>query len=171
MALAAESGTRQHGAEDPAGQLELRRIFDAPRDLVWLAWTRPDMTLRWLGPTDWPATRVEQDLRIGGAWSALLTSAEDGRTLRQGGVYRVIDPPQRLVFTFAWGDGHEDGPPVETIVSVELTALSGGQTLMRFAQTGLKSAASLSGQRHGWTSTFTRLDEWLAGASLNGDPT
>jgi uncharacterized protein YndB with AHSA1/START domain len=108
---------------------------------------------------------VRQDLRVGGEWSALLKSAENGKTLWQGGVYRVVDPPHRLAFTFAWGDRHEDGPPVETIVSVELTDLPGKRTLMDFTQTGLRSAASAGGHRHGWTSTFDRLDGWLADQS------
>ena len=145
----------------PAG-LTLSRIFDAPRDLVWMAWTRPEMTVCWLGPTEWPAVRVAQDLRVGGAWSAVLKSADGEETLRQGGVYRVVDPPHRLVFTFAWGEGHEDGAPVETVIYIELTALSGERTLMEFSQTRLKSSASAAGHRHGWTSSFTRLDAWLA---------
>ena len=124
------------------------------------------MTVRWLGPVEWPATRVEQDLRVGGEWSAVLKSADGNETLWQGGVYQEIDPPRRLVFTFAWGDGHEDGAPVETIVSVELTALSSGQTLLEFTQAGLKSDESASGHVHGWTSTFDRLDGFLIEQSL-----
>ena len=145
----------------PTG-LRLRRIFDAPRDLVWLAWTNPEMTVRWLGPTAWPAVHVTQDLRVGGHWSAVLKSTEGDETLWQGGAYQIVDPPQRLVFTFTWGEGHEDGPPVETVVSIELTALSGERTLMEFDQTGLKSPASAGGHHHGWTSSFSRLDALLA---------
>lgn len=170
MAAAADLNLVQQPAGTGSPVLELRRVFDAPRDLVWLAWTRPDATLRWLGPLEWPATRVEQDLRVDGVWSALLTSVQRGESLSLGGVYRVVDPPQRLVFTFIWGEGHEDGPPVETVVSVELIALSSLQTLMTFTQTGLKSPASLSGHSHGWTSTFSRLEEWLEGQRTEEDP-
>jgi uncharacterized protein YndB with AHSA1/START domain len=161
MARATESSLVGLPAQDGSADLTLRRVFDAPRELVWRAWTRPEMIVRWLGPVEWPAVRVTQDLRVGGAWSAILKSA-DGETLRQSGVYQLVEPPHRLVFTFAWGDRHEDGPPVETIVSIELTAVSNGQTLMRFTQTGLKSASSAGGHRRGWTSSFGRLDAWLA---------
>ena len=41
--------------------LKLRRIFDAPRELVWRAWTRPEMVVAWFGPPEWPAVRAEQD--------------------------------------------------------------------------------------------------------------
>ena len=165
MVPTADPALIRQPTQAPAGSMHLRRIFDAPRDLVWEAWTRPELTVLWLGPMEWPAVRVTQDLRVGGEWSALLKSAEGDETLWQGGVYRVIDPPQRLVFTFAWGDRHEDGPPVQTIVSVKLTAFPGKRTLMDFTQRGLKSAASTGGHRHGWTSTFDRFDEWLAGLS------
>jgi uncharacterized protein YndB with AHSA1/START domain len=165
MAPAVDCITQEPSLADQPS-LKLRRIFDAPRDLVWLAWTRPEMTVRWLGPVEWPAVRVTQDLRVGGEWSALLKSAGGDETLWQGGVYREIDPPKRLVFTFAWGDGHEDGVAVETIVSVELTALSSEQTLLEFTQAGLKSATSASGHVHGWTSSFDRLDACLIEQSL-----
>ena len=82
------------------------------------------------------------------------------------GVYREIDPPKRLVFTFRWGAGHEDGIPVETIVCVELTALSSEQTLLEFTQAGIKSPASVNGHLHGWTSSLDRLDGWLIERSL-----
>jgi uncharacterized protein YndB with AHSA1/START domain len=161
VARATDGMLAEGGDQDVPATLNLRRVFEAPRELVWLAWTNPEMTLRWLGHVEWPAARVTQDLRVGGAWSAVLKSAS-GDTLRQSGTYRVIEPPHRLVFTFAWGEGHEDGAAVETLVSVELTALSTEQTLMEFTQTGLKSAASASGHEYGWTSCFGRLDEWLA---------
>ena len=165
MAPTADPGLGHQPLQGPARNLNLRRIFDAPRRLVWLAWTRPEQTVLWLGPVEWPAVRVTQDLRLGGEWSALLKSAESEETLWQGGVYRVIDPRQRLVFTFAWGDRHEDGPPVETIVSIELSDFPGERTLMNFTQTGFKSATSMGGHRRGWTSTFDRFDKWLAGQS------
>ncbi|MDB5722233.1 MAG: ATPase [Alphaproteobacteria bacterium] len=161
MAHATDHVVAQQESDDHPTTLNLRRVFEAPRELVWLAWTNPEMTVRWLGPVEWPAARVTQDLRVGGAWSAVLESA-NGDTLWQGGVYRLIEPPKRLVFTFAWGERHEDGPPVETLVSIELTAISAERTIMEFTQTGLKSSASASGHQHGWTSCFDRLDEWLA---------
>ena len=168
MAHAADPLLHDRDAEALPAGLTLSRIFDAPRDLVWMAWTRPEMTVRWLGPAEWPAVRVAQDLRVGGAWNAVLKSADGEKRLRQSGVYHVVDPPHRLVFTFAWVEGHEDGAPVETVVSIELTALSTERTLMEFSQTGLKSSASAGGHRHGWTSSFGRLGAWLADQSNKG---
>ncbi len=149
--------------------LRLERIFDAPRDLVWLAWTNPEMAVRWFGPSEWPAVRVEQDLRVGGEWCALLTSTDGERSLLQSGVYRRIERPSLLEFTFQWDEGHEDGAPVETSVTIMLTELRDGRTHMDFSQSGLKSRTSASGHRHGWTSNFERLaTELAAGFHMEG---
>ena len=142
--------------------LSLKRIFDAPRALVWKAWTTPETVVLWLGPVEWPAVSVSQDLRVGGEWRACLRSPETGQDLWQGGVYREIVPPERLVFTFKWDDSHEDGPPVDTLVTVEFAELPDGRTRMDFTHEGLKSEQSLAGHRHGWTSTFERLEAFLA---------
>jgi uncharacterized protein YndB with AHSA1/START domain len=161
----AQAPDQTHSAElrnaEPV-TLEIRRIFDAPRELVWDAWTKAEMTAQWLGPVEWPASCVNQDLRVGGAWNAVLTSTDGKKTLSQRGAYRVIDPPKHLVFTFAWGNGHEDGPSVETLVEIQLSEISDHRTQMIFTQTCLKSAASTTGHRHGWTSSFDRLDKLLA---------
>lgn len=142
--------------------LNMRRIFNAPRDRVWRAWTQPEALLAWLGPVEWPAVHVEQDLRPGGAWRACLRSVADDRVLWQGGVYHEVVPPERLVFSFKWeGDDHEDGAPVDTLVTVVLTELPNGRTELNFTHQGLKSDQSLVGHRHGWTSTFDRLEERL----------
>ena len=67
----------------------------------------------------------------------------------------------RLAFTFRWDESHEDGPPVETLVTVELSE-TGDRTTMDFTHEGLKSEQSLTGHRHGWASTADRLEAWLA---------
>jgi uncharacterized protein YndB with AHSA1/START domain len=141
--------------------LHLQRVFDAPRALVWKAWTTPETVVLWLGPVEWPAVSVSQDLRVGGEWRACLRSPETGQDLWQGGVYREIVPPERLVFTFKWDESHEDGPPVDTLVTVEFAELPDGRTRMDFTHEGLKSEQSLVGHRHGWTSTFERLVAFL----------
>lgn len=157
-------------ATDPAAPqiLRLMRVFDAPRDLVWLAWTRVEMMLAWWGPVEWPAVKVEQDLRVGGKWRACLRSPEDGRVLWQGGTYREVVAPERLVYSFKWdSDDHEDGAPVDTLVTAIFRELPGNRTHLDFTHEGLKSAESLAGHRHGWTSTFARFDAWLAQQERN----
>lgn len=142
--------------------LNLQRTFEAPRELVWRAWTRPELMVHWMGPVEWPMVAGSADFRVGGEWRACLRSVETGEDLWQGGVYREIVPPERLVYTFKWDESHEDGPPVDTLVTVVLTEVSDTETLMDFTHEGLKSERSLAGHRHGWTSTHERLEAWLA---------
>lgn len=147
---------------DTRPTLQMRRTFDAPRTLVWRAWSRPEILVLWMGPVEWPAVSATADFRVGGAWRICLRSPETGQDLWQGGTYREIVEPERLVFSFRWDESHEDGPPVDTLVTVVLSETDDGRTVMDFTHAGLKSEQSLTGHRHGWTSTAERLEAWLA---------
>jgi uncharacterized protein YndB with AHSA1/START domain len=143
-------------------RLRLSRTFDAPRALVWMAWTRPEMRVNWMGPVEWPMVSGTNDLRVGGEWRACLRSVETGEDLWQGGHYREIAEPERLVFTFRWDESHEDGPPADTLVTVLLHETDDDRTRMDFTHEGLKSERSLTGHEYGWNSTLDRLEAWLA---------
>lgn len=151
-------------AEAPARPaLRVQRTFEAPRALVWRAWSRPEVLLLWMGPVEWPAFEVMSNFRVGGHWRIGLKSIETGEELWQGGVYREIVEPERLVFTFKWeGSNHEDGAPVDTLVTVELQERADGRTDMSFTHEGLKNERSLANHAHGWGSTVDRLQAWLA---------
>ena len=144
--------------------LVLTRRFDAPRELVFAAFTDPKQVRRWWGPKDYPATHVEMDVRPGGRWRNCLTAAADGRELWQHGVFREVMPPSRLVFTFVWEEEGERG--LETLVTITF-AEDGGGTRLTLRQTPFHSIAERDGHGYGWSSTFDRLDEFLAGAKLN----
>jgi len=83
----------------------ITRIFDAPRRLVFEAWTRPEHLARWCGPRYLTLSVCEIDFRPGGAWRFVLR-APDGNDYGFGGEYREILPPERLVYTFRF-----DGAP------------------------------------------------------------
>ena len=138
--------------------LVIDRFFAAPPDLVFRLWTDPVHALRWWGPRDHPLTRIEMDVRPGGTWRGCLTAAADGEELWQGGRLLEIDPPRRLVFTFAWETDGERGR--ETVVSLDFTAERDG-TRMRFRQTPFDTIANRDGHGGGWSSTFDRLDDFL----------
>lgn len=144
-------------------KVEIVRTFAVPRERVWHAWTNPQALLRWLGPLDWPAIDVKADVRVGGAWRACLESTESGEHLWQSGRYLEITAPERLVFSFRWeSETHEDGPGVETTVTVLLSETADGGTLMRFTHVGLASAQSATGHDRGWQSCFDRLETFTA---------
>jgi uncharacterized protein YndB with AHSA1/START domain len=104
------------------------------------------------------------DLRLPGRGRVadLPALARDRRKPLAGGVYTEIDAPRRLAFTFRWDESHEDGPPVDTQVTVDFSETPNGRTVMDFTHEGLKSEQSLTGHKHGWNSTADRLEAWLA---------
>jgi uncharacterized protein YndB with AHSA1/START domain len=140
-------------------ELVITRVFDAPRELVFKAWTDPALAMGWFGPRDHPATRLQMDVRPGGAWRGCLRSTESGKELRLGGMYREIVAPERVVFTFAWDEEGERG--LETLVTLTF-AEEGGKTRMTFRQTPFQSIEERDGHRGGWTSSFDRLEEYVA---------
>jgi uncharacterized protein YndB with AHSA1/START domain len=143
----------------PGRELVITRVFDAPRELVFRAWTDVAHLRQWFGPKHHPACEMSIDIRPGGRWRGCLRSTEAaGKDLWLGGVYREIVPPKRLVFTFAWEEEGERG--LETLVTITLSD-EGGKTRMTFRQSPFQSSGELDGHRGGWTSCFDRLDEHL----------
>ncbi|MGI5269480.1 SRPBCC family protein [Nonomuraea sp. CA-218870] len=138
------------------GWYEIIRVFDAPREQVFAAWTTPARFARWFGPrfTDAPVDRIVLDARPGGGWRVTLT-AEEGFEVTFDGVYREVTPPERLVFT----TGDPDGPGPASVVTVEL-ADEAGRTAMTFRERG---ADAWEESRRGWLEFLDRLGELLAG--------
>jgi len=143
---------------DAERELIIRRTFDAPRELVFRAWTEPQLLAQWSCPRGFTCSENRGELRVGGAFSACMRSPE-GTEHRLRGVYREIVPPERLVFTHCWVD--ERGTPgPETLVTVIL-AERGGRTEMMFHQGLFASIAARDGHEQGWTSCFEQLAELL----------
>ena len=153
----------RHAATKQDRALTIARTFDAPRVLVWRAWTDPKHFLNWWGPRDHPAVDVEMDVRVGGRWRHCLRSTETGVDLWHGGVFREVAKPARLVFTFTWEEEGERG--VETVVTVTFVE-RGGETLMTLHQAPFQSDFQRHDHDGGWNSTFDRLAELLT--SVNG---
>ena len=89
--------------------LEMRRTFQAERSRVFDAFTKPEALAAWWGPEGVTAPRVELDLRPGGAF-AVDMHHEKGAVHYLSGVYEEITPPERLVYSWAWGQGEDKGP-------------------------------------------------------------
>ncbi len=143
-------------------ELVINRKFNAPRELVWKAWTDPEMMKIWSAPRGFTIPRSEGELRVNGPWHATMVKP-DGEELNLGGKYLEIVEPERLVFTHTWMD--ENGNPVsaESTCTVTLTA-RGNKTDMIFRQTGFDSEGSRDGHSEGWTECFDKLDEMLSAA-------
>jgi uncharacterized protein YndB with AHSA1/START domain len=140
-------------------ELVITRVFNAPRALVFRAWTDPKLAIQWWGPKHHPGIEVNMDVRVGGAWSGCLRSEETGVVLWHRGVYREIVPDERLVFTFAWDEEGERG--IENIITLTF-ADEGGKTRMTLRQTPFQSVAERDGHGEGWGSALDRLETSLA---------
>jgi uncharacterized protein YndB with AHSA1/START domain len=139
-------------------ELIITRIFRAPRQLVWKAWTDPEQLIKWFGPRHHPATHVEGDFRLGGTFRRRLIGS-DGEELWNGGIYREIVEPERLVFTFAW-EGDDGKPENEMLITLTF-AEEGTETRMTLHQTDFRAVEQRDGHNEGWNSSFDRLEEFL----------
>ena len=151
---------RARNSADAEHELVIRRTFNAPRELVFRAWTEPQLLAQWSCPRGFTFTENHGELRVGGAFSATLRSPE-GTEHRLRGVYREIVRPERLVFTHFWVD-ERGSPGPQTLVTVTL-AEHDGRTEMMFHQGLFASVAARDGHEQGWQSCFERLAEVLPG--------
>jgi len=146
--------------EERERELVITRILDAPRDVVFRAWTEPDRVARWWGPQGFVTTYCDMDIRPAGAFRVCMRSPEGAEHWKQG-IYREIVVPEHLAFTFAWEDA-EGKPGHQTLVTVTL-ADRGGRTELTLHQAVFETVAARDDHRRGWTSTLQRFVEYLAG--------
>jgi uncharacterized protein YndB with AHSA1/START domain len=139
--------------------LTITRTFDAPRALVWRAWTDPEQLMKWWGPEHHPAVQMSMDVRPGGVWRNCLRSVETGNDLWHHGTFREVVPMERLVFTFVWEEEGERG--VENIVTITFEDEGKNRTRMTLHQTPFQSDGERDGHGEGWTSSFGRLGNFL----------
>jgi uncharacterized protein YndB with AHSA1/START domain len=143
-------------------ELVITRIFDAPRKLVFNAWSEPDRMVRWIGPQGFTGTIVKMDARPGGAYRFHLRSPEGTDHWAQG-VYREIVAPERLVYTWTWADKVGNPTRPETLVTVTF-AEQGGKTKLTLHQAVFESVTARDAHETGWTSALDCLAEYLATA-------
>jgi uncharacterized protein YndB with AHSA1/START domain len=141
----------------------LTRLYDAPRDLVWRAWTDPKHMAQWFGPRGFTSSVPELDVRAGGALRIVM-HGPDGNDYPMKGVFREVKPPQRLVFSNIAID--KDGNHLlegETTVILEEQGGKTKLTLKTYAK-GLVPMAPqmLSGMEAGWSQSLDKLGETLA---------
>ena len=146
-------------AEAPADRaLVLTRVFDAPRHLVFEAWTKKEHLDQWCAPHGFTIPHSEGEFRPGGAWRSLMI-APNGEKYPVRGVYREIVEDELLVFTHTWEE--DDGTPEhETVVTVRF-ADEGDKTKVTLEQSVFKSVESRDGHKGGWSQCLERLDELL----------
>jgi uncharacterized protein YndB with AHSA1/START domain len=116
--------------------LVITRIFDAPRELVWKAWTNPEYVMKWWGPESFTLSACKIDLRVGGQYLYGM-KAPDGTVYWLGGEFEVIDEPEKIVSSLFYANEHGKIPPadpndVEVRDVVTFEEYGNGQTKLTF---------------------------------------
>jgi uncharacterized protein YndB with AHSA1/START domain len=132
--------------------LTLERTLHAPIRNVWKALTHGEEIARWFGPSDEFTIEVlEWDCRVGGGYRVAM-HAPDGNTHTCFGVFRTVEEPRRLSYTWSW----EGAPPMDTLVAFELEE-DGTDTRLRLSHGGFPSHEVRDQHEMGWTGSLERL--------------
>ena len=145
-------------ARASARVLTLRRTFDRPREEVFEAWTDPDALVTWFGGALGKTLSAAVDLRVGGAYR--LTMQSGPRVAAVEGVYREVEPPDRLVYTWGW-DRMEIDDGRQSLVTVEFLDRDGGTEVV-LTHEGIETKEGFAFYLGGWTASLEALESTLA---------
>ena len=141
-------------------EILIEHVFDAPRELVWKAWTDPEHVAKWWGPHGMTTRVDELDLRPGGRWRYVMM-APDGSEYPQKGVFREIVPPETIVTSAEFEVGAEG--PHKVILTYRFDDLGDKTKLtMRSGMYLPMGEQEQMGVIEGWNSNFDSLDDYLA---------
>lgn len=135
--------------------LSVKQVFNAPISTLFKYFTRPDLLSQWHAPGEMTVPVAEVDLRVGGAFRISMKNADD-EIFTAVGVYKEIQEPGKLVYTWAWE--HVGGP--DTLVTVLFTDL-GDKTEVELVHEGFPDSSVSEHHSKGWTGIFTRLGQHL----------
>ncbi len=150
-------------------EIVMTRVFDAPRKLVFDAFTKPELVKQWLlGPPGWSMPVCEIDLKVGGKYRYVWRHDKNGNEMGMGGVYREIVRPERIVATEKFDQSWYPGEAVDTTILVE----QGGKTTLTqtvlYESTEAREAVLKSGMERGVAASYDRLAELVASLQAGG---
>jgi uncharacterized protein YndB with AHSA1/START domain len=143
-------------------EIVMTRVFDAPRHLVWDAFTKPELLKRWFGPRGWSLSTCEVDARVGGSFRFIL-QGPDGQKMGMRGVYRELTPPGRSVHVESFDDY-----PGESTVTAVFTEQNGKTTLtatVEYPSREIRDIVIGTGMEHGAAESYDKLAELLPSLS------
>jgi uncharacterized protein YndB with AHSA1/START domain len=143
-------------------EIVMTRIFDAPRNLVFDAFTKPELVKQWLlGPPGWSMPVCEINLRVGGTYRYVWRKA-GVPDMGMGGVYREIVAPERIVATEKFDEAWYPGEAIGTLVLVEKSGKTTVTQTMLYASQEARDGILKSGMEEGVKAGYDRLEELLA---------
>jgi len=150
-------------------EIAMTRVFDAPRQLVFDAHTKPDLVRQWLlGPPGWSMPVCEMDVWVGGKYRYVWRHDREGTEMGMGGVYREIVAPERIVNTEKFDESWYPGQAVDTLVLVEQRGKTTLTLTVRYESWEARDAVLKSGMESGVAASYDRLAELLASTPARG---
>jgi len=141
--------------------LNIERVFRAPAQAVFDAWTSEEVLLRWFhAEHDWETSEASVDLRVGGAVRVVMRDPDKDAEHGGGGSYTEIDPPRRLAFTWTW-DRDLGNIDRETLIELEFDEAD-GVTTARMTHSRLWDQEAVRNHREGWNGCFDNLERALS---------
>ena len=140
-------------------EIAMTREFNAPRQLVWDAHTKPELVRKWLlGPPGWSMPVCKIDLRVGGSYRYEWRNDKDGTTMAMGGTYKEVKPIERIVQTEKFDDPWYEGEATGTMVLKEQGSKTILTTTVRYASQAVRDSVIKSGMTTGVEQSFDRLE-------------
>jgi uncharacterized protein YndB with AHSA1/START domain len=152
-------------------ELTLERVFDAPLEVVWKAWTKPELLKQWWGPDNVTIPECDVDLQVGGTFYIVMLAGEamgpyKGTLWPMRAEFTVVDAPAQLSYTAeAWTDGQKEDTTIDQTTEISFAEDQGKtKVTVRAAihKTGPKAGMAVQGMETGFTQQLGKLDTFLA---------
>jgi uncharacterized protein YndB with AHSA1/START domain len=144
-------------------EIQVTRVFDAPRALVFDAFTKPELVCRWLlGPPGWTMPVCEINLKVGGAYRYLWRQESDGTEMGMGGVFREVVAPKLLVATEKFDEAWYPGEALDTTIFVEEGDATRITITVLYESIEARDTARRSGMERGMAMSYDRVEELLS---------
>ena len=163
--------------------IKIEKIFDAPLERVWEAWTTPELVMKWWGPEGFSAPSIKIDFRVGGKYIYAMhgpVGSEWDRDMYSSGVFKEIVPMKKIVTTDYFSDemgnkikpseeGQDENFPTEMTVTVTFEETEDGKTKLTIFYPKAENEAQFeamlkSGMKEGWSSSLEKLAKVIKGA-------
>lgn len=157
-------------------EIIITRVFDAPRELVWKAWTEPEMIKKWWGPEGFTAPSIKMDFRVGGKYTYAMQGpkgSEWDRVMYTSGIFKEIIPMEKIVVTDYFSDeqgnkiepskeGQSTDFPTEMNATIVFEELEDGKTKLSIIYPKPENEAQFqallkSGMQEGWSTSLNKL--------------
>jgi uncharacterized protein YndB with AHSA1/START domain/effector-binding domain-containing protein len=146
--------------------IEIARDFNSPRQLLFDAFTKPELVRRWLlGPDGWTMPVCEIDLRVGGRYRYVWHHDASGKQMGMGGAFREVVRPEKLVATEKFDDAWYPGEAVNTTTFDQKNDVTTVRLVVLYESTATRDTAARSGMERGMAAGYDRLEEVLSTAA------